>query len=68
MTKNRRLYFTDDTAIAEWVISDRENGNGLLLINNGVQIRTGAADSNFLRSYVSESSAAQGVYFFKKND
>ncbi len=64
---NRRLFFTDTAADAEWVFANKSNGTGICPSNNGVWLMTGAATFNYLRSYKTETQSTTGVFFFKKD-
>ena len=59
---NRRMILQDTAA--EWVASDYSKG-GIALCSNSVYLGTASAESNFLRSYKTETTPVYGVVFFK---
>ena len=63
---NRRLYFKDTTDGAEWVFANKNNGTGVVASNNATYLMTPSANSNYLRSYKTETQTKVGVFFFKK--
>ena len=63
---NRRLYFKDTTDGAEWVFANKNNGTGVVASNNATYLMTASANSNYLRSYKTETQTKVGVFFFKK--
>ena len=65
---NRRLFFTDDASIAEWVFANKSNGTGLCPSNNATYLMTASATYNYLRTYKTETQNSVGIFFFKKNN